>query len=56
MRPGPDGAEDHRVPVRSGEPAVIEHVQPDNRFFYFGFDYARNADLAIRSVAFERLR
>lgn len=55
MRPGPDGAPDHRVSVRSGEKAVIEHVQPDNSFFYFGFDYARNADLVIHAVFFERV-
>lgn len=54
MRPGPEGERDHRVSVRSGEMAVIEHIQPDNRFFYFGFDYARNADLVIHSITLER--
>ena len=55
MRPGPDGAGEQRVPVRSGEEAVLDHVQPDSRFFQFGFDYSRTADLAIRSVRIERL-
>ncbi len=50
MRPGPAGAADLRVPVRAGEPAVLGHVQPDNRFFRVGFEYSRNADVVIRGV------
>jgi len=56
MRSGQRNAPEQRMPVRAGAPARMEYVHPDNRFFYFGFDYARSAGLVIRSVSFEHVK
>ena len=55
-RMGRAGSPESRAAVVAGAPAEVEYVQPDNRFFYFGFEYARTADLLVRAVSFERLR
>lgn len=53
-----DGADEGAVPsaVLAGQPAILLHRQPDNRFFSFAFDYARTADLTARDVIITRLR
>jgi len=55
MRAAREGDEENNIPVKAQEPARLEYIHPDNRFFRFGFRFSREADMTIRSVTFTRM-